>query len=104
MSDISDVTSDQSTVTMEESSADTGVRDAEPRYMGTYVGGRISPATGRVHDVNGDDVVTTAPRPFESGLVLKKAPQQSLSPNSPSTSKRESKNQRSKKRITKPKV
>jgi len=103
MSDMSDVTSDQSTVTMEESSADTSLlTDTDLRPMGAYVGGRISQATGRVHEINGDDLATTAPRPFESGLVLRKARRRAISPNSPSTSKKEPRSIRSKKRSSRP--
>ena len=98
MSDLSDVTSDQS-VTLGESSADNYLSsDTESRLAGTYVSGRISQATGRVHDLNSDEIVRTAPRPFESGLVLRKAYRRSTSPNAPSTSKAEPKFPRAKKR------
>ena len=80
-SDVTDLTSDPSTVTLESTIGSLVDSD----YINSvYAGGRISPATGRVHDFGSDDEVTTAPRPFESGLVLKRAP--NLRHNIPSTS------------------
>ena len=87
VSDFSDV-SDRSSITLGESSADNYIStDVESRLPPTFItSGRISQATGRVLDINDDDMVATAPRPFESGLVLRKARSPQTSPTLPSTS------------------